>query len=263
MRGDRSHFINHSFLCYADDVKKIIGQLTKGSAKGYLNPLDCPSSSAFLLQRPPSNNYKLWLKSMLSMSNLDFVLPFWYGCCCFFAFHCTASKVIIMIFNRNFCYFLVNDGHIRFSLTVLKRGRHLMLRWKNTWETFFHLNYQDTALINMNEYSVSVFMFIFVLFCLFFCGRYSVIIQPGDGSQQNSPTKGDTSTSRVDSGESNDEKIVLYLGWNVALSSCANIVSGAKPLPLSSSISVDRHAFLRVTIYNITFCQQTVFYLNE
>lgn len=55
-------------------------------------------------------------------------------------------------------------------------------------------------------------MFIFVLFCLFFCGRYSVIIQPGDGSQQNSPIKGDTSTSRVDSGESNDEKIVLYLG---------------------------------------------------
>ena len=55
-------------------------------------------------------------------------------------------------------------------------------------------------------------MFIFVLFCLFFCGRYSVIIQPGDGSQQNSPTKGVTSTSRVDSGESNDEKIVLYLG---------------------------------------------------
>ena len=50
------------------------------------------------------------------------------------------------------------------------------------------------------------------LFCLFLCGRYSVIIQPGDGSQQNSPTKGDTSTSRVDSGESNDEKIVLYLG---------------------------------------------------
>lgn len=112
-------------------------------------------------------------------------------------------------------------------------------------------------------FSVSVFMFIFVLFCLFFCGRYSVIIQPGDGSQQNSPTKGDTSTSRVDSGESNDEKIVLYLGWNVALPSCANIVSGAKPLPLSSSISVDRHAFLRVTIYNITFCQQTVFYLRE
>lgn len=139
MRGDRSHFINHSFLCYADDVKKIIGQLIKRSAKGYLNPLDCPSSSAFLLQRPPSNNYKLWLKSMLSMSNLDFLLPFWYGCCCFFAFHCTASKVIIMIFNRNFCYFLVNDGHIRFSLTVLKRGRHLMLRWKNTWETFFSL----------------------------------------------------------------------------------------------------------------------------
>lgn len=52
--------------------------------------------------------------------------------------------------------------------------------------------------------------FCFVLFV--FCGRYSVIIQPGDGSQQNSPTKGDTSTSRVDSGESNDEKIVLYLG---------------------------------------------------
>lgn len=76
MRGDRSHFINHSFLCYAGDVKKIIGQLIKGSAKGYLNPLDCPSSSAFLLQRPPSNNYKLWLKSMLSMSNLDFLLPF-------------------------------------------------------------------------------------------------------------------------------------------------------------------------------------------
>ena len=170
MRGDRSHFINHSFLCYADDVKKIIGQLIKGSAKGYLNPLDCPSSSAFLLQRPPSSNYKLWLKSMLSMSNLDFLLPFWYGCCCFFAFHCTASRVIIMIINRNFCYFLVNDGHIRFSLTVLKRGRHLMLRWKNTWETFFSLESpRYSTLIWMSiEMFCSRFFFRFC-FYVYFC----------------------------------------------------------------------------------------------
>ena len=93
MRGDRSHFINHSFLCYADDVKKIIGQLIKGSAKGYLNPLDCPSSSAFLLQRPPSNNYKLWLKSMLSMSNLDFLLFILIWLLLFFciSLHCIKS----------------------------------------------------------------------------------------------------------------------------------------------------------------------------
>ena len=76
---------------------------------------------------------------------------------------------------------------------------------------FCRASFSKQLYVNVNVNMCANFVFIVL--------RYSVIVQPGDSSLQNSPKKGETSSEAgMDSGKSKDgKKFLLVLRENVAL----------------------------------------------